>query len=220
MFNLRGTVRFFAFDPIEAKTMYAGVDGLWRSTDSGESWNLVWPKPSAIQAIEMNSDHADERIVAEPNPLGEIVALAIDPADSRTLCGGRHGRTMLRRSSFRTIPARTWRKEVALPEAPRAHLEQRGLDLYRRPTWRHGSARRPVVAAALHPPVSLLRISRADFRAPARRCFTPRRSAAHSYRAMAAHPGPRSSCRAAERSCGPWRPACIIPKRPTCRTGA
>src|SRR5580700_11730420 len=51
MFNLRGTVRFFAFDPIAPKTMYAEVTGLWRSTDNGESWNLIWPKPSAIQAV-------------------------------------------------------------------------------------------------------------------------------------------------------------------------
>src|ERR1035438_1410309 len=28
MFNLRGTVRFFAFDPAQARTIYAAVDGL------------------------------------------------------------------------------------------------------------------------------------------------------------------------------------------------
>src|SRR5215470_4190655 len=38
MFNLRGDVRFFVFDPIDPHTMYAKATGLWRSTDNGESW--------------------------------------------------------------------------------------------------------------------------------------------------------------------------------------
>jgi len=126
MFNLRGTVRFFAFDPLEPRTMYAGVDGLWRSTDNGESWNLVWPKPSAIQAIEMNSDHADERIVAEPNPLGEMVALAIDPIDSRTLlAAGRKGNAT---GLFVSHDAgATWRNTAQLPEAPRRIWSNAGV---------------------------------------------------------------------------------------------
>jgi hypothetical protein len=33
----------------------------------------------------MNSDHADEELVAEPNPLGTITAMAIDPSDSRII---------------------------------------------------------------------------------------------------------------------------------------
>src|SRR5690349_601140 len=34
MFNLRGVVDFFAFDPKDPKTMYAHATGLWRSTDN------------------------------------------------------------------------------------------------------------------------------------------------------------------------------------------
>src|SRR5580693_6368911 len=41
MFNLRGVVNFFVFDPLDPKTMYAHATGWWRSTDGGESWNLV-----------------------------------------------------------------------------------------------------------------------------------------------------------------------------------
>jgi len=117
MFNLRGTVRFFAFDPAQPKTMYAEVDGLWRSTDDGESWNLVWPKPAAIQAIQMNSDHADEQIVADPNPLGEIAALAIDPEDSRTLyaAGRKDSATALFVSHD---SGGEWRQEARLTEDP------------------------------------------------------------------------------------------------------
>jgi hypothetical protein len=33
----------------------------------------------------MNSDHAEESILADPDPLGRISALAIDPADSNIL---------------------------------------------------------------------------------------------------------------------------------------
>lgn len=85
MFNLRSPVHFFAFDPVDRHTIYAGTGALWRSNDDGATWNLVWPKPSSIRDIRMNSDHADETIVADDNPLGQIVALAIDPADPRLL---------------------------------------------------------------------------------------------------------------------------------------
>ena len=85
MFNLRGVTDFFAFDPKDPKTMYAHATGLWRSTDGGEHWNLVYPNPSSVKGVKMNSDHSDESIVAEPDPLGNISALAIDPADSKIL---------------------------------------------------------------------------------------------------------------------------------------
>src|SRR5215467_10204200 len=45
MFNLRGVVRFFVFDPIDPKVIYAQATGLWRSSDAGESWKLVYPAP-------------------------------------------------------------------------------------------------------------------------------------------------------------------------------
>ncbi|HET9696758.1 MAG TPA: hypothetical protein VFP40_07825, partial [Terriglobales bacterium] len=85
MFNLRGVTDFFAFDPKDPKTMYAHATGLWRSTDGGEHWNLVYPNPGSVKGVKMNSDHSDETIVAEPDPLGNISALAIDPADSKIL---------------------------------------------------------------------------------------------------------------------------------------
>ena len=126
MFNLRGVVRFFAFDPVQPKTMYAQAGGLWRSIDNGESWNLVWPRPAAIQAIQMSDDHADERIVAEPNPLGDIVALAIDPANSRTLFAA--GRTQSGTALFVSRDSGgIWLKQASLPEAPRRMWVQAGV---------------------------------------------------------------------------------------------
>src|ERR1700749_5103376 len=44
MFNLRDVVRFFVFDPLDPKTIYVGARNLWRSTDAGETWKLVYPK--------------------------------------------------------------------------------------------------------------------------------------------------------------------------------
>ena len=103
MFNLRGVVHFFVFDPLDAMVIYAQTSGvwpatagipktlytqasiLWRSTDAGESWKIVYPKPEKIKAIVMKSDHADEDLVVDSNPLGIITALAIDPGNSKTL---------------------------------------------------------------------------------------------------------------------------------------
>lgn len=85
MFSLRGVVKFFAFDPLDPQVIYAQADGLWRSQDAGETWNLVYPQPTRLKEIRMSSDHSDEELVAEPNPLGVISALAIDPADSKLL---------------------------------------------------------------------------------------------------------------------------------------
>ena len=119
MFNLRGTVRFFAFDPSAPKTMYAEVTGLWRSTDDGVTWKLLNPKPAAIRGIRMDSDHADETIVAEPDPLGEISALAIDPADSKILYAAADAKSNRPRCSSRTIPEKAGSARPRLPEIPR-----------------------------------------------------------------------------------------------------
>src|SRR5690349_9793001 len=83
MFNLRGVVQFFVFDPLDRKVIYAQSNGLWRSQDEGESWSLIHPKPSSVKSIKMSSDHSDEDLIAEPNPLGSITAMAIDPSDAK-----------------------------------------------------------------------------------------------------------------------------------------
>ena len=117
MFNLRGTVRFFAFDPLQPRTIYAGTQALWRSTDDGVSWNMVWPVPSTVRAVRMASDHADEVIVSDADPVGEIVALAIDPSDSRTLvvAGVKDKKSALFLSSD---AGATWQRIHDLPDAP------------------------------------------------------------------------------------------------------
>jgi photosystem II stability/assembly factor-like uncharacterized protein len=117
-FNLRGTVSFFTFDPVQPQTIYAGTKGLWRSTDDGESWKLIWPRPSMVAGISMNSDHADETIVSPSNSMGDIVALAIDPADSRTLvaAGVKDGKAAVFLSKDNGL---SWGKDHDLRGAPR-----------------------------------------------------------------------------------------------------
>src|SRR5437773_8274135 len=55
MFNLRGVVEFFVFDPQNKNVIYAEATGLWRSSDNGDTWNLVYPKPSVVKGVLMNS---------------------------------------------------------------------------------------------------------------------------------------------------------------------
>jgi photosystem II stability/assembly factor-like uncharacterized protein len=120
MFNLRGVTRFFVFDPIDSHTIYAEGIGLWRSTDDGETWKLVDPNPSAVRGIEMSSDHAEGKILAQPDPLGTIAALAVDPADSQTLyaaAGGKDAPALFVSHDY----GENWQKEMVLPEVPR-HL--------------------------------------------------------------------------------------------------
>lgn len=116
MFNLRGVVRFFVFDPLDPKVLYAQATGLWRSTDGGETWKLVHPQPGLIKSIIMRSDHSDEELIADSNSLGSIAALAVDPANSRILfAAGDEDRALFISRDW----GETWERLTALPEIPR-----------------------------------------------------------------------------------------------------
>lgn len=117
MFNLRGVVEFFVFDPKDKNVIYAQATGLWRSSDNGDTWKLVYPRPSSVKGIRMNSDHSDEEIVADPDPLGSIAAMAIDPEDSRTFYVSTGNR---RKGAFALFVSQdagdSWRKLADLPD--------------------------------------------------------------------------------------------------------
>lgn len=117
MFSLRGVVRFFVFDPQDPKVMYAQADGLWRSQDSGDTWTLVYPKPSTLKEIKMSSDHSDEDLIAEPNPLGTISAMAIDPEDSKAMFVVAGDKKQSRSALFSSHDrGESWTKQQDLPE--------------------------------------------------------------------------------------------------------
>src|SRR5467141_2032046 len=116
MLNLRGVVQFFVFDPLDRKVIYAQSNGLWRSQDEGETWRLIYPSPSSLKTIKMSSDHSDEDLIAEPNPLGEITAMAIDPSDSKTFYVAAGNRKKATSALFISRDGgRNWKREADLP---------------------------------------------------------------------------------------------------------
>src|SRR5579872_6912932 len=58
MFNLRGTVSAFAFDPNDPKVIYTGNEALFRSEDTGRTWKMIFPDPRRHTVEHMIDDHA------------------------------------------------------------------------------------------------------------------------------------------------------------------
>src|SRR5690348_5122006 len=58
MFNLRGVVSAFAFDPRDPTIIYAGNHALWKSTDTGKTWRMMLPDPARGTVEHMRDDHA------------------------------------------------------------------------------------------------------------------------------------------------------------------
>lgn len=85
MFNLHGVVRFFVFDPVDSNTVYAHSIGLFRSTNRGNTWELIFPRPENVMGVVSKGDHADETFVTRDGFAGRMTALAIDPANSKYL---------------------------------------------------------------------------------------------------------------------------------------
>lgn len=86
MFDLRSRVFFFAFDPNNAQVIYAVPhEGLWRSTDTGETWNLVYPAPTSVKGLIMADDVASPIIETVNGPAQPVTAFAVDPSDSKIM---------------------------------------------------------------------------------------------------------------------------------------
>jgi len=85
MFNLRGVIRFYVFDPIDPDVIYARSSALFRSEDAGNTWQVVYPAPEEIKGIVSKGDHAHEIMVTRDNTQRSVLALAIDPSDSEKL---------------------------------------------------------------------------------------------------------------------------------------
>jgi hypothetical protein len=129
MFNLRGRSSLFVFDPVDPKVLYARSIGLWRSTDQGDTWKLVVPDPATVTGIAMPDDHASGRLLTSAPGPGAGAALAVDPADSKTLYAvmGGPGPAALKISAdwgatwtaLRDLPARASRIYID-PRSPRS----------------------------------------------------------------------------------------------------
>jgi len=111
MFNLRGTTSFFVFDPVQPQTIYTYGLGLWRSTDAGRTWSLIYPNPDTVTRSIIAGDHAEETIAADTPSIAAITAMAIDPADSSVLYA-----SIDRSLQKSTDWGATWSASAALPE--------------------------------------------------------------------------------------------------------
>ncbi len=85
MFNLRSPVRFFDFDPRNPDIVYANSNALFKSTDKGVTWNVIFPDPSLIKSVISQGDHANVSVVTEDSTRRSVAALAIDPENSDKL---------------------------------------------------------------------------------------------------------------------------------------
>jgi photosystem II stability/assembly factor-like uncharacterized protein len=84
MFNLRGTVSAFAFDPGEPKVIYAANQALYRSDDTGRTWKMIFPNPARNTLEHMLDDHAAGFLTSDDPayPRGVLIRqIAIDPSD-------------------------------------------------------------------------------------------------------------------------------------------
>ena len=85
LFELRDPVQFFAFDPSDANVIYAGAHVLWRSSDRGHTWSLVFPPPASVTRLILPDDHASPEVLTRDGASKVVEALAVDPADSKQL---------------------------------------------------------------------------------------------------------------------------------------
>jgi photosystem II stability/assembly factor-like uncharacterized protein len=81
MFNLRGGIAVLAFDPAEPSVIYGGNAALWRSSDYGRTWKMLFPSPSRNTVEHQLGDHSDYSLTSDDPafPGGEITAIAIAP---------------------------------------------------------------------------------------------------------------------------------------------
>ena len=91
MFNLRGAIRAFAFDPVDPAVIYAEGIGLWRSQDKGTTWQLLLPRAERVHGVADSDDEAGEEIITTDDVAERdgrslrVGAIAIDPADSKRM---------------------------------------------------------------------------------------------------------------------------------------
>ena len=119
MFNLRGTTRFFVFDPVNPDILYARGLGLWRSVDAGKTWSLVYPNPETVTGVRIAGDHGEESILSTARPAGTMSALAVDSGDSNILYAAIQEAAQRTGLYVSTDWGATWNRIVELPDGAR-----------------------------------------------------------------------------------------------------
>jgi photosystem II stability/assembly factor-like uncharacterized protein len=85
MFNLGSPVNLYAFDPLDSNVVYANSVALFKSNDKGITWKVFYPAPSEISGLVSKGDHGEEILVTRDSSNREVLALTIDPSDSKKL---------------------------------------------------------------------------------------------------------------------------------------
>jgi photosystem II stability/assembly factor-like uncharacterized protein len=86
MFNLREQIATFVFDPTDPKVIYAANAALWRSSDSGRTWTMIFPNPARDTVEHLIGDRANYSLTtSDPAyPGGDITAIAIAADGNRS----------------------------------------------------------------------------------------------------------------------------------------
>ena len=118
MFNLRGGIATFAFDAMRADVIYAGNSALWRTTDRGKSWTMLFPSPDRGTVEHQLGDHSDYSLTSKDPlyPGGDVSAIAIDPVETKRIYAAfeRRGQPAVIVSS--ADDGRTWSRLASVPE--------------------------------------------------------------------------------------------------------
>ncbi len=85
MFCLRNAVNYYVFDPLDTNTVYANSIGLFRSKDKGNTWEIAYPPSSDVAGYIMSGDEASEYIFTTDSTKRNVLAFAVDPANSAIL---------------------------------------------------------------------------------------------------------------------------------------
>jgi len=85
VFNLHAPVDFYVFDPLDSNVVYANSLALFKSEDKGATWRMLYPDSSAISGLVSKGDHANEIVVTKDSTKRKVLALAVDPTNSRLL---------------------------------------------------------------------------------------------------------------------------------------
>ncbi|OJW58531.1 MAG: hypothetical protein BGO55_24935 [Sphingobacteriales bacterium 50-39] len=84
--NFPNGAHSFAFDPANGKVIYIGSSVLYRSSDGGDHWDQVYPKPDQVLGRSYSGDHAEMSIEVAKNvrywPAGEVInAIKVDSSN-------------------------------------------------------------------------------------------------------------------------------------------
>lgn len=85
MFSLRAPVKYFVFDPVDPDVVYANSIALFKSSDRGHTWNLLYPGAAEIKGIVAKGDHAEDALITTDSTDRQVLAMAVDPDNSMKL---------------------------------------------------------------------------------------------------------------------------------------